>query len=218
MTAFEVVKFALPYLLKGLGVTVLVAVCAMVIGVTIGLFISLVYLLNIRFLKPFVAVYVSFIRGTPFLMQIFLVFYALSALQINLSAFATGVLALSLNTSAFLSEIIRSGLSVIPQGHIEAGKALGMKRGTILRRIVFPQVFLTVRPQLISEFITDIKSTPMLSVIALVEMTRAGQVVIMRTFQPIPVYIMLAVLYFVVNTVLERVMKLLELKDLRRRA
>lgn len=218
MTAFGVVKFALPYLLKGLGTTVLVAVCAMFVGIVLGLLISLVRLFNIKFFKPIIAVYISFIRGTPFLMQVFLVFYALAALKINLSAFATGVLALSLNTSAFLSEIIRSGLSTIPQGHIEAGKALGMKKGTILRRIVFPQVFLIVRPQLISEFITDIKSTPVLSIVALVEMTRAGQIVITRTFQPIPVYIMLAVLYFVINAILERIVKLVELKESRRRA
>lgn len=217
MTAFEVVKFALPYLLKGLGVTVLVAVCAMFFGIIIGLFVSLVRLLNIRVLKPIIALYISFIRGTPFLMQVFLVFYVLSALKLNLSAFATGVLALSLNTGAFLSEIIRSGLSTIPQGHIEAGKALGMKRMMILRRIVFPQVFMIVSPQLISEFITDIKSTPVLSIIALVEMTRAGQVVIMRTFQPIPIYIMLAILYFTINVLLERVVKLVELKGARKK-
>lgn len=213
MNALDVMRFALPYLWKGLAVTLLVAVCAMLIGIGLAVIIALLRLTKIKIFRPIVAVYISFIRGTPFLMQVFMVFYAVAALKLNFTPFATGVLALSLNTSAFLAEVIRSGISTIPQGHIEAGRALGMSKGMILRRIVFPQVFRVVRPQLITEFITDIKSTPILSVIALVEMTRAGQKVIARTYQPIPVYILLAILYFVLNTVLEEAMKLLEKRN-----
>ena len=212
----ELITYAMPFLLRGLLVTLEVAICAILLGLVISILITACRLLNIKPLSIFFSVYVSFVRGTPFLIQIYLIYYGISAISTSIPPFLTGVIFLGFNAGAFLSEIMRAGVSAIPVGHIEAAKALGMSQFQIMHRIIFPQVFNVVKPQLITEFITDIKGTPMLSIIALVELTRAAQRVINRKHQPIPIYITIAIMYFIVNCLLEEVVKYVERRGKRK--
>lgn len=213
MEIVELLQYSMPFLLKGLLTTLEVAVCAIILGLIIGVLITVIRLMNCKPLAVLASIYVSFVRGTPFLIQIYLIYYGISAISTGISPFVTGVICLGFNAGAFLSEIIRAGVSAIPVGHTEAAKALGMSQFQILYRIIFPQVFAVVKPQLITEFITDIKGTPMLSVIALVELTRAAQRVINRKHEPIPIYFTIAIMYFIVNCLLEEVVKYVERKS-----
>lgn len=206
----ETVKMVLQYwplFLKGLGYTILVSVEAIMISVCVGTILCLARmgkdnLLN-RIVKKIINIYISFVRGTPILVQIYIVFQCLAIMGLNLSAFISGVIALSLNSGGFMAEILRGGFNSIPKGQIEAAKAIGMKNSQVIRRIVLPQVFKVVLPQMTSEFINVIKVSPMLSVLAVVELTRTAERLVKVTGNPIPFYMFIAVVYFIVCAGLE---------------
>ena len=202
----------MPYLIRGLGYTLLVSVAAIAIAVCVGMLLSLLRLANNCFLTGFVNVYVSFVRGTPVIVQIFLIYYVIDMLGVDVSALLSGIIALSLNSGGFMSEIIRGGLSAIPNGQYESAVALGMPKRKVWFRIIFPQVFNCVMPQMTSEFINVIKMSPMLSIIAVVELTRAAQRLVTQTYVTLPFYIAIGVIYFMVNALLEEVVKYQERK------
>lgn len=205
-----------PLLLKGLGYTILVSVCAIAIALVIGIILSVLRMggnsLPSRIVKKIIAVYISFVRGTPVLVQIYIIYQALAVMGLNLSAFVSGVIALSLNSGGFIAEIFRGGLTAIPKGQSEAASALGMTKAQTISRIVFPQVFKIVAPQLTSEFINVIKVSPMLSVLAIVELTRTAQRLATQTFVTLPFYVAIAILYFIVCAALEELVKRQEKK------
>lgn len=208
-----------PLLMQGLLYTILVSVEAIIIALVIGTLLSVIRMASSgfigRIIKAIIKVYISFVRGTPILVQIFLIYQALAVLGLNLSAFISGVIALSLNSGGFIAEIIRGGITAVPKGHIEAGQALGMTNGQIWKRIILPQVFNITAPQLTSEFINVIKVSPMLSVIAIVELTQTAQNLGKMTYNPLPFYIAIAVLYFIVCAALEEIVKRQENKKVK---
>ncbi len=208
MENFNIVWHYKDLLLKGLGYTVFVSVAAILIALCVGMLLSVMRMggdsLPSRILKKIVAVYISFVRGTPVLVQIYIIYQALA------------VMGLSLNSGGFIAEIIRGGLTAIPKGQTEAARALGMSEPKILMRIVFPQVFKVALPQLTSEFINVIKVSPMLSVLAIVELTRTAQRLVTQTYINLPFYIAIAVMYFVICAGLEELVKL-QKKRLERR-
>lgn len=205
MENFNIVWHYKDLLLKGLGYTVFVSVAAILIALCVGMLLSVMRMggdsLPSRILKKIVAVYISFVRGTPVLVQIYIIYQALAVMGLNLSNLASGIIALSLNSGGFIAEIIRGGLTAVPK---------------ILMRIVFPQVFKVALPQLTSEFINVIKVSPMLSVLAIVELTRTAQRLVTQTYINLPFYIAIAVMYFVICTGLEELVKL-QKKRLERR-
>lgn len=220
MGSVQLVFRYMPLLLKGLRYTILVSVYAILIALCIGVLLSIVRVsvgdsLPGRIIKKVIAIYISFVRGTPVLIQIYLIFQVLAVWGLNLSGFVSGVIALSLNSGGFMAEIIRGGISAIPKGQIEAGYALGMPKSKIWTRIILPQVFKIVLPQLTSEFINVIKVSPMLSVLAVVELTRTAQRLVGQTYQTLPFYIAIAVLYFIVCALLEELIKLQKRKMMR---
>lgn len=205
MENFNIVWHYKDLLLKGLGYTVFVSVAAILIALCVGMLLSVMRMggdsLPSRILKKIVAVYISFVRGTPVLVQIYIIYQALAVMGLNLSNLASGIIALSLNSGGFIAEIIRGGLTAVPK---------------ILMRIVFPQVFKVALPQLTSEFINVIKVSPMLSVLAIVELTRTAQRLVTQTYINLPFYIAIAVMYFVICAGLEELVKL-QKKRLERR-
>ena len=212
MENFNIVWHYKDLLLKGLGYTVFVSVAAILIALCVGMLLSIMRMgggsLSSRILKKIVAVYISFVRGTPVLVQIYIIYQALAVMGLNLSNLASGIIALSLNSGGFIAEIIRGGLTAIPKGQVEAARALGMSEPKILTRIVFPQVFRVALPQLTSEFINVIKVSPMLSVLAIVELTRTAQRLVTQTYINLLFYIAIALLYFVICAGLEELVKL----------
>ncbi len=200
-----------PMILKGLLNTILVSVCAIIVALIIGIILSVLRMGGnspvSRAVKAVINVYISFVRGTPVLVQIYIIYQALAVIGLNLSPFVSGVIALSLNSGGFIAEIFRGAFTSVPSGQYESAAALGMTKVQTLTRIVFPQVFKIASPQLTSEFINVIKLSPMLSVLAIVELTRTAQRLSTQTFITLPFYIAIAVLYFVVCAALEEVVK-----------
>lgn len=187
---------ALPALLRGAVVTVQVALLAVLLGVVVGVIITLLRQSRFRALRSLAAAHVSFARGTPLFVQILVVYYALPAVGIDVPRFAAGVMALSLNGGAYISEMIRGGLSAVPRGQIDAARALGMRNPLIWRHVKLPQVFILILPPLAVEFAALLKASSLLSVIAVIELTRTAQGIISDSFRPVEVWITTGLLYF----------------------
>lgn len=146
--------------------------------------------------------YIWFIRGTPTLIQVYLVYFALPQFGIQMSPFTAGVLALGINSGAYVAEIFRSGLNAIPKGQMESAKALGMTYFQAMHRIILPQVIRIILPAITNEGISMLKNTSLLSTITVVELTLQTQIIIARTFRPFEFYIVASILYLVMTTVL----------------
>lgn len=193
----NVIVSALPWLLKGAQITLSSSVLAIVLGVLVGIALTLALQTGIRPVRGLVRLYISFARGTPLFIQILIVFYILPSIGLDISRFFSGVIALSLNSGAYVSEMIRGGLSAIPKGQIEAARAFGMSRALIWRRITLPQVFAIILPPLTVEFTALLKASALLSVIGVVELTRTAQQIVAATFKPIEIWLTVGVLYFI---------------------
>jgi polar amino acid transport system permease protein len=155
------------------------------------------------------AIYVEAIRNTPALVQIFLIYFGLPTIGINLPAYLAGVVALSINVGAYLAEILRAGLEAVPNGQLEAARTLGMKRTDIFFSVVFPQAIRAVYPPVINEFIQLILTTSLLSVIALNEITGVALIVNTLTFETIKAFGVALVVYLVLTNAVSYASKVL---------
>jgi polar amino acid transport system permease protein len=194
----EIIPLTGPMLWGALN-TIYVGLLACGVGLLIGT--GLLFLRNSQFwlLRILVGIYGSFIRGTPALVQILVLYYALAPLiGLNIGPFTAGILAIGFNSGAYVAEILRGGLSRIPPGQWEAAKALGLPNYKIWLKVILPQVFYSVIPLLVGEFTMVIKLTPLLSTITLVELTRSSQMLYNETFRPVEVLVIAAVIYFII--------------------
>ena len=194
--------YAAPYMAKGALVTLQISACAMALATAIGLVLGLISVSDLNLVKPLVRVYVYFIRGTPALVQIFLVYFALPRIGLELSAFWSGVVALAFNSAGFIAEIVRAGLQSIDSGQSEAAFSIGMTARQSILFILFPQSLRRITPPLTNEVITLVKTSSLLSVISIFELTRSAQVIIAERFVPFELYFALAIYYLVVITLL----------------
>ncbi len=186
----------LPYLIAGLGLTVLLAVVSIVLGLAIGLVVALARMSRFAALRALAGLYVDIWRSTPFLAQILWVFFALPILTgITLSAFGAGILTLSCNVGANLAEIFRAGILSLPAGQRHAALALGMTRGQALRRVVLPQAVGRVLPPIGSAFISLCKDTSLVSVINLQELMWHAQTLAGLTMRSVEALTAAAILY-----------------------
>jgi His/Glu/Gln/Arg/opine family amino acid ABC transporter permease subunit len=201
---------SLPLLLRGAVYTVEVSVLAIAFGLVLGWLFGFSAVSGLRALQAVTWCYVQFIRGTPLLVQIFLIYFGLAALGFNLPAFWAGVIALGLNAGGFQAEIVRAGIESIDRGQTEAARSIGMSRFQTLLFILVPQTIRRVIPPVTNELITLVKSSSLLSAIAALELTHAGQLIIARTFAPFEIYAAVALIYLVMVSVLSRVSALLE--------
>jgi His/Glu/Gln/Arg/opine family amino acid ABC transporter permease subunit len=201
---------SIPFLLRGAAYTVEVSVLAIVFGLVLGWAFGLASVSGVAVLRAITAAYVGFIRGTPLLVQIFLIYFGLPALGLDIPAFWSGVIALGLNSGGFQAEIVRAGIESIDRGQTEAARSIGMSRGKTLVFILVPQTVRRVIPPLTNELISLTKSSSLLSAIAALELTHAGQLIIARTFAPFEIYAAVAVLYLVLVSLLSRVSAVLE--------
>jgi polar amino acid transport system permease protein len=215
---FGAVAKALPWLLKGAMLTLQSSLLAIILGIVVGVVLTLASEVPSRIVKAAVKLYISFARGTPLFIQILLVFFVLPTIGIDVSKFVAGVLALSLNSGAYVSEMIRGGLTAIPKGQIEAARALSMPQSLIWRHVRLPQVFGLILPPLTVEFIALLKASALLSVIGVVELTRTAQQIVAATFKPIEIWATVGLLYFVMCFALGAVTSRLERASLVRQA
>ena len=199
---------ALPRLLEGALITIEVALVGFVLSLTFGTLITILRTVSrSRVLNGILNVYISFIRGTPMLIQIFLVYYALPAidflpgpaeLRIDMGPVTAGIVAITLNSVAFMTEILRGGLAGIHKGQYEAARALGIHGYVLWRKVVLPQLFMKTIPPLVNEFTQVLKATPLLAMITVVEMMRVSQQIFSANYHPVEVLTGTFVLYFLI--------------------
>ena len=201
---------ALPTLLAATPVTLGFALGAMLLGLPLGLLVALARLSRFGWLRGLSSLFVSFMRGTPLLVQIFVIYYGLPSLGITLNPVTGGVIALTLNAAAYLSETIRASILSIPRGQREAATSLGLTPGQTMRLIVLPQATRVALPSLSNTLIGLVKDTSLVSVITVVELLRSAQLVIARTFEPFGPYLAAALIYWLISSLLELVQKALE--------
>ncbi len=194
----NVVVSALPWLIKGAGLTLSASLLGIVLGVLVGIALTVAIETGGRFATAVARLYISFARGTPLFIQILIVFFILPSVGLDMPAFIAGVIALSLNSGAYISEMIRGGLSAVAKGQVEAARALAMPRRLIWRRITLPQVLVLILPPLTVEFTALIKYSALLSVIGVVELTRTAQQIVAATFKPIEIWLTVGLLYFII--------------------
>lgn len=206
---FSVIVDAFPLLLKGAQLTFSASLLAILLGIAVGVILALAARGG-RLLNMLAQIYISFARGTPIFIQILLVFFVLPAVGLDISRYFSGVIALSLNSGAYIAEMIRGGLTAIPKGQIEAARAVGLPRSLIWRHIMLPQVFTLILPPLTAEFTALLKASALLSVIGVVELTRTAQQIVAATFKPIEIWITVGVLYFVMCFVLGAITRKIE--------
>jgi len=191
----------IPILSKGAVVTIELTVISVVFGTIFGLFLSLMKISNSSVLKKFSSFYIYVIRGTPLLLQLFAIYYGLPFFGINLSPFLSAVSGMSLNSAAYIAEIIRAGIESIDKGQMEAAKALGMSYYQAMRRIILPQAFKRIIPPMGNEFIALLKDSSLVSSIAMTDLMRAALQMYSNSFRPVEVFLTAGILYLVLTTV-----------------
>jgi len=187
-----------PVLLKGIGMTISLSVLSLVIGVVVGFAFGIMRTGQRRWLSQLVGLYVDFFRGTPFLVQVFIVFFILPKAGIELSAFWAGVVALSNVAACFIGEIVASGIKAVPQGQSEAAAASGLTRSQQMRHVVLPQAIGIVTPSLVGQFVLLIKDSSVVSAIGLLDLTRAGWVMVQSIPNGILVFAIVGLSYFAI--------------------
>lgn len=195
--SLAVIKDALPYLLQGLYMTVLISLISIGISLIIGIIVSFMRMSKFAILRYPAAIYVNLIRGTPILIQILFIYFGVpSALNISLSAFAAGLIAISLNIGAYMTEIFRGGIESISKGQLEAGRSLGFSYIQTMRLIIMPQAIRVMVPSFVNQLTHAIKDTSMLSVIGIAELTMVGQSIYAMNFRSFEILLVVAIFYF----------------------
>jgi len=210
MPVFQLIVQSLPVLVAGALLTIKFAVLSMAFGLAAATVVALMGISHIASLRRIAQVYVSIMRGTPLLVQIFVIYYGLPSLGISLDPTPAGVLALSANVAAYLSESMRGAILGIARGQWLAAYSLGLSRMATLRYVIAPQALRLAVPSLANSLISLIKDTSLVSVITVTELLRSAQEVIATTFQPLPLYLGAAAIYWVLCTVLETLQRWFE--------
>ena len=206
---FSIVIKYLPFLLQGAGLTIQLAVLGIALGIVLGLVAALIKISHtpLRYIAHF---YIWLIRGTPLLVQLFLIYFGLPQLGITLDAFSSSVLGLGINSGAYLAEVFRGGIEAIPKGQTEASSSLGMGKFLTMRRIIFPQALRIALPSLGNQFIISLKDSSLCSVITMSELLQTSQRFASSTFAPLEFYTAAAGFYLLMTTVLSGALRCLE--------
>ncbi|MBR8131900.1 amino acid ABC transporter permease [Burkholderia ambifaria] len=210
MEALDLVIHTLPVMVKGALLTLKFAVASMALGLVVGLVVAIMRIGSNRLVSGLAQGYVSLMRGTPLLVQMFVVYYGLPDLGITLDPTTAGIFTLTLNAGAYLSESMRGAILGIGRGQWAAAHSLGLTHVQTLRHIVCPQALRLAVPSLGNTLISLIKDTSLVSVITVTELLRSTQEVIAATFQPLPLYLAAAALYWVLSTLLTRLQSRVE--------
>ncbi len=200
----------LKILLPGLQMTVPLTIISFAIGMVIALIVAMIQVAEIPGLKQLCRFYVWIIRGTPLLVQLYVVFYGLPRLGILIDPFPAAVIVFSISVGAYDSETMRAAIESVSKGQIEAGYCVGMSYPQIMRRIVLPQAFRTAFPPLSNSLIGLVKDTSLAANITVLEMFMATQRIVARTYEPFALYLEVALIYLIFCTVLTRVQSICE--------
>ncbi|PKL78922.1 MAG: nickel transporter [Ignavibacteriae bacterium HGW-Ignavibacteriae-4] len=208
---FNLITNSFPLLLTGASVTLKITLISVSLGLMIGMFVGIARLAKFWPVRFFAAVYVDFIRGTPLLVQIFIIYFAMPlVLGQRVDPFVAAITACSINSGAYIAEIFRAGIQSIDKGQTEAGRSLGMTWAQTMRYIILPQAFKRIIPPLGNEFIAMLKDSSLVSVIGFEELTRRGQLIIARTYGAFEIWLTVAFMYLVMTLTISRLVDYLE--------
>ena len=196
---FSIIIPRLPLLLKASLVTIQASLLAMLFGTILGIIVGTLRVTP--FVRVLAAFYIYIIRGIPLLIQLFIIYFGLPLFDIRISAFISGILGLSINSSGYIGEIIRGGIEAIPKGQWEAGKVLGLSYGKTMRFIILPQALRNMLPAMGNEFVTLIKESSLLSSLAISELTMVGQQVRSATYASFETFIAVGLIYLFMTSV-----------------
>lgn len=199
------------FFLKGIKITILISLIGVALGSILGAFVALMKLSKIKIISWIASIYIEILRGTPMLVQVFIVFFGITAaLGLDISALVCGTIALVINSSAYIAEIIRAGINAVDKGQMEAARSLGLNYRQTMKSVIMPQAIKNILPALGNEFVTLIKESSIVSTIGVGEIMFNAQVVQGISFDPFTPLIVAAALYFVLTFVLTRIMKMIE--------
>lgn len=199
------------YFISGTINTIIIAILTVCLGVIIGTLLALMKISKNKLFRAIATSYIEFIRGTPLLVQIFIIFYMVTfpdftLLGIRMDRFIPGVIAMAINSGAYVAEIIRAGIQAVDKGQVEAARSLGFTGSQSMKYIVLPQAIKNILPALGNEFIVVIKESSVLSVIGIVELMRSQDIVKSAIYRPFEPLIVAAIIYFILTFTLTRVL------------
>lgn len=206
----ELLKDALPLMFKGALWTLVLAIASVFFGALIGTLVAITRLAKVPLLARLASLYVSCMRGTPLLVQLFVIYFGLPSIGLQFEPITAGILGLSLNVGAYLSETIRGAINGVAHGQSNAALSLGLTRSQALRYVIGPQALRLAVPSLSNSLISLIKDTSLVSVIAVSELMLATKEVIATTFQPFPLYLAAAAIYWAMSASFETLQARLE--------
>jgi His/Glu/Gln/Arg/opine family amino acid ABC transporter permease subunit len=201
---------AIPDLAKGMVIAFNFTALSLTLSILLASLLTAMRALNIVAINVVLTAYVTYIRGTPLLVQIFVIYYLLPNVGLILPPYAAGLIAFVLNSAAIMHEVMRGGVTSIARGQYESAKAIGMSIASTWRYIVIPQVLIKITPQIINEFMILLKGTPLLAFISIVEVFRTAQLIYSSNYRPLEVLIGAALIFFIVNFVISQTGTLIE--------
>lgn len=196
--------------LTGLQYTLLLAVIGVLCGFILGVAVALMRMSSLAVLRWIATAWVEFLRGTPMLVQLFLIHYGLPAIGLEFSPIQSGAITLTINSSAYLAEIFRAGIQGVDRGQTEASRSLGMTQAMTMRYIVLPQAFKSVLPAIGNEFITIIKESSIVAMIGVTDLLLQARTITSITYDGLTPLLIIALMYFVLTFALSKLLGLLE--------
>ena len=209
----DTIRNAMPYLMEGLQVTLYIFIIAIILGFIIGLIVALLRLAPFKILNWIAKFFVDAIRGTPFIVQLFFIYFGLNSLGFfSMDNTTAGIVTVAINAGAYFSEIIRAGIQSIDRGQTEAARSLGLNATQNMRYIILPQAFRRMLPTITNQAIISLKDTSLLSVIGIADLTQEGRIQASQTFEAFTIYLTLGVIYFIVIYLLSTLASFVERK------
>ncbi len=208
----EIITNNLGFFFDGAVLTLAISLSAIVIGFALGIFMGLARISRIFPVRMIATGYVEALRGTPLLIQIFIIYFGLPSIGIYLSPIVSGILAVGLNSAAYQAEIIRGGIQSVPKGQLEAARSMGMSYKQSMRRVVLPQAMRLIIPPMTNEFIILIKDSSLVSAISVWELTLVAKELNAKYFDPFTVFLFVAVVYFVMTFATSKILRVVEKK------
>ncbi|MGD9517104.1 amino acid ABC transporter substrate-binding protein/permease [Mycolicibacterium sp.] len=208
---FGLLKSTFPILMEGLRLTLILTVVSIAIALVLGVMFGLFRVSRSIWLRAIGTTYVDIFRGTPLLVQAFFIYFGVpSALDFRMTALTAGIITLSLNAGAYMTEIVRGGIQSVDKGQMEAARSLGIGYLPTMRKVILPQAIRTMIPSYVNQFVITLKDTSILSVIGIAELTQTGRLIIARNYQSFTMWLIIGVIYFIVIMALTKLSDRLE--------
>ena len=210
---YSVMWESVPMLLSGVKLTILITIFGLLIGFALGALSGLMKISRTLFLRKIAGVYIESIRGTPIMVQVMFIYFGLPlALGMRIPPIVAGVVAIAVNSGAYIAEIVRGAFQSIERGQTEAGRSIGLTHFQTMYYVIWPQAFRRMIPPLGNQFIISLKDTSLLVVVGVGELTRTGQEIIASNFRAFEVWLTVAIMYLVMTLSLSRVLNYIERK------